>query len=79
MYDFAIIWDWIAFAVRWLHVITAMAWIGASFFFIALDLGLRKAAHMPQRAFMARSGRFMAAAFITSRNIWSLRRTCPSI
>jgi uncharacterized membrane protein len=48
MYDFAILWDWIAFAVRWLHVITAMAWIGASFFFIALDLGLRKAAHAPQ-------------------------------
>jgi uncharacterized membrane protein len=48
MYDFAIIWDGIAFAVRWLHVITAMAWIGASFFFIALDLGLRKAAHAPE-------------------------------
>lgn len=48
MYDFAIIWDWIAFAVRWLHVITAMAWIGASFFFIALDLGLRKAANAPE-------------------------------
>ena len=47
MYDLAIIWDWIAFAVRWLHVITAMAWIGASFFFIALDLGLKKAPNMP--------------------------------
>ena len=47
MYDLAILWDWIAFSVRWLHVITAMAWIGASFFFIALDLGLRKAPGMP--------------------------------
>jgi uncharacterized membrane protein len=47
MYDLAIIWDWVAFAVRWLHVITAMAWIGASFFFIALDLGLKKAPQMP--------------------------------
>lgn len=47
MYDLAIIWDWIAFSVRWLHVITAMAWIGASFFFIALDLGLRQAPNMP--------------------------------
>ncbi len=47
MYDLAVTWDWIAFAVRWLHVITAMAWIGASFFFIALDLGLRKAPKMP--------------------------------
>ncbi|MEO9863372.1 MAG: urate hydroxylase PuuD [Yoonia sp.] len=47
MYDMAILWDWIAFSVRWLHVITAMAWIGASFFFIALDLGLKKAPNMP--------------------------------
>lgn len=47
MYDFAVLWEWIAFVVRWLHVITAMAWIGASFFFIALDLGLKKATHMP--------------------------------
>ncbi|MCO4846360.1 MAG: urate hydroxylase PuuD [Yoonia sp.] len=47
MYDLAIVWDWIAFSVRWLHVVTAMAWIGASFFFIALDLGLKKAPDMP--------------------------------
>jgi len=42
MYELAIIWDWLSFAVRWLHVITAIAWIGTSFYFIALDLGLRK-------------------------------------
>ena len=42
MYDLAVIWDWIGFAVRWLHVITAMAWIGSSFYFIALDLGLNR-------------------------------------
>jgi len=47
MQDLAIIWDWLAFAVRWLHVITAIAWIGSSFYFIALDLGLRKAPHLP--------------------------------
>lgn len=51
MYDLAILWDWLAFAVRWLHVITGIAWIGASFYFIALDLGLRKAAGMPQGAY----------------------------
>jgi uncharacterized membrane protein len=50
MYDFAVMWEWIAFVVRWLHVITAMAWIGASFFFIALDLGLKKAPNMPAGA-----------------------------
>ncbi|WP_298960809.1 urate hydroxylase PuuD [uncultured Roseibium sp.] len=50
MLDIAIIWDWFAFAVRWLHVITAMAWIGSSFYFIALDLGLRKAPDLPPGA-----------------------------
>ncbi|MFW2541040.1 urate hydroxylase PuuD [Primorskyibacter sp. 2E107] len=50
MYDLAVIWDWIAFSVRWLHVITAMAWIGASFYFIALDLMLRDAPDLPEGA-----------------------------
>jgi uncharacterized membrane protein len=50
MYDLAIFWDWIAFAVRWLHVVTAMAWIGASFYFIALDLMLRDAPGLPKGA-----------------------------
>ncbi|MFT7495104.1 MAG: putative membrane protein, partial [Alteromonas macleodii] len=34
----------------WLHVITAMAWIGASFYFIALDLMLRKVDDLPEGA-----------------------------
>ncbi len=50
MYDLAVFWDWIGFAVRWLHVITAIAWIGSSFYFIALDLGLRQAPDMPTGA-----------------------------
>ncbi len=50
MHDLAILWDWAGFAVRWLHVITAIAWIGSSFYFIALDLGLRKAADLPEGA-----------------------------
>ncbi len=33
---------WLEFAVRWVHVITAIAWIGSSFYFIALDLGLHR-------------------------------------
>ncbi len=41
MYDFAVLGAWIEFAVRWLHVITGIAWIGSSFYFIALDLSLR--------------------------------------
>ena len=50
MYDLAIFWDWIAFCVRWLHVITAMAWIGASFYFIALDLMLKPSDSLPEGA-----------------------------
>ena len=42
MYDLTVLWDWLEFAVRWLHAITAMAWIGSSFYFIALDLGLNR-------------------------------------
>ncbi|GFE49120.1 cysteine desulfurase [Roseobacter cerasinus] len=42
MYDLAAIGAWIEFAVRWLHVITGIAWIGSSFYFIALDLGLHR-------------------------------------
>ncbi|GAA6149227.1 urate hydroxylase PuuD [Pseudooceanicola nitratireducens] len=50
MYDLAILWDWIAFSVRWLHVVTAMAWIGASFYFIALDLMLKPNRALPDGA-----------------------------
>ena len=50
MYEFAIFWDWMAFAVRWLHVIVGIAWIGSSFYFIALDLGLQKVPHLPPGA-----------------------------
>lgn len=40
--DTTILLHWAEFAVRWLHVITAIAWIGSSFYFIALDLGLKR-------------------------------------
>jgi uncharacterized membrane protein len=40
--EWIVLTSWAEFAVRWLHVITAIAWIGSSFYFIALDLGLRR-------------------------------------
>ena len=46
-FDALALWEWIEFAVRWLHVVAAIAWIGSSFYFIALDLGLRKAPGAP--------------------------------
>ncbi len=42
MYDWMVLSEWLELAVRWLHVITAIAWIGSSFYFIALDLGLHR-------------------------------------
>ncbi len=45
--DTAIFIDWMSFAARWLHVVTGIAWIGTSFYFIALDLGLRKPSTLP--------------------------------
>src|SRR6056300_718584 len=48
MSELVVMWDWLAFAVRWLHVITAIAWIGSSFYFIALDLGLRRDHALPE-------------------------------
>ncbi|MGZ5270106.1 MAG: urate hydroxylase PuuD [Ramlibacter sp.] len=32
--------DWANFLLRWLHVITAIAWIGSSFYFVFLDSSL---------------------------------------
>ena len=42
MYDAAVLWEWLEIAARWTHVITGIAWIGSSFYFIALDLGLHR-------------------------------------
>jgi uncharacterized membrane protein len=50
MYDWVVLWEWVEIAVRWTHVITAIAWIGSSFYFIALDLGLRKTPSLPPLA-----------------------------
>ncbi len=50
MYDWIVLWEWVQIAARWLHVVTAIAWIGSSFYFIALDLGLRQTPSLPPLA-----------------------------
>lgn len=42
--------EWASLLLRWLHVITAIAWIGSSFYFVWLDLSLRKREGMPKGA-----------------------------
>ena len=39
--------EWLNILVRWGHLVAGIAWIGTSFYFVALDLSLRKAAAMP--------------------------------
>ena len=39
--------DWLNLGFRWLHVIAGISWIGTSFYFIFLDLSLRKHANLP--------------------------------
>lgn len=34
--------DWLNLLLRWVHLVVGIGWIGTSFYFIALDLGLRK-------------------------------------
>lgn len=76
MYDVAILWEWLAFAVRWLHVITAIAWIGSSFYFIALDLGLNRNIQGPADG---EEWQVHGGASITSKSTsWPLMR-CPTI
>lgn len=40
--------DWLNLFFRWFHVIAGIAWIGTSFHFIALDLGLRPRKGLPE-------------------------------
>jgi len=37
--------DWVNLLLRWAHVITAIAWIGASFYFVMLDNSLTRPEH----------------------------------
>ena len=45
-----VIWEWIDFSIRWLHVVAGIAWIGSSFYFVHLDLSLKQAEGMPEGA-----------------------------
>jgi uncharacterized membrane protein len=40
--------EWSDFAIRWLHVVAAVAWIGSSFYFVHLDLSLQQRTGLPE-------------------------------
>ena len=48
MFDY--FWLWSEMIVRWVHVIAGVAWIGSSFYFIALDLSLKPGKELPKEA-----------------------------
>ncbi len=45
-----ILWEWLNMAVRWLHVIAGIAWIGSSFYFVHLDSSLKQRPGLPEGA-----------------------------
>ena len=70
--------EWANLLVRWLHLIAGIAWIGASFHFIGLDLTLETPKEERDRAkgvmgeqWAVHGGGF----FITSRNTCLLRQS----
>lgn len=44
---FVVIWESLSAMLRWLHVIAGIAWIGSSFYFIHLDLSLKRNSQLP--------------------------------
>ncbi|NML62675.1 hypothetical protein HHL21_16640 [Massilia sp. RP-1-19] len=52
--------DWLNLLVRWLHVITGIAWIGASFYFVWLDNTIRPPAPGSELASKGVSGELWA-------------------
>jgi uncharacterized membrane protein len=44
------LWLWSELLIRWVHVIAGIAWIGSSFYFIALDLSLKPGKALPAQA-----------------------------
>ena len=45
-----LLWLWGEAFLRWLHVVAGIAWIGSSFYFIHLDLSLRREGQLPDKA-----------------------------
>jgi uncharacterized membrane protein len=45
-----IVYEWLSMIVRWLHVTTAMAWVGTSFYFMATDMKLKPGEDLPEGA-----------------------------
>ena len=65
--------EWLNLLVRWLHVITGIAWIGASFYFVWLDNTIKPPApgsDLERKGVAGELWRCTAAASTTRKNTW---------
>ena len=70
-------WIWSELIVRWVHVIAGVAWIGSSFYFIALDLSLKPGKDLPAEAH-GQAWQVHGVVFTTWSNTLLLRRACQT-
>ena len=54
--------EWSELVLRWFHVIAGIAWIGSSFYFIALDLSLKQNKDLPEKQ-MGQEGKVKGGDF----------------
>ena len=45
---YLVLYEWASLALRWTHIITGIAWIGASFYFMHLDASLKSVPDIPK-------------------------------
>jgi hypothetical protein len=67
--------DWLELAVRWIHVIAGIAWIGTSFYFIRLNAVLAPA-EIPADGVEGEAWSVHGGGFYRSRSIGSRRARC---
>lgn len=70
--------DWANMLLRWLHVITAIAWIGSSFYFVWLDNSLTRpnASDLKEKGVDGELWAVHGGGFYNLRNISPRQRRC---
>ncbi len=71
-----IIQDWLSMFLRWAHIIAGIGWIGSSFYFMALDASLKRAANSP-KGVTGENWTVHGGGFYHIRNTPSRRNRCP--
>lgn len=69
--------DWANLLIRWGHMIAGIGWIGTSFYFIALDLSLKKREQMKEGV-MGTAWEVHGGGFYHVKSSPSRPRSCPA-